>query len=94
MSRPAATTIDLDAEMNSRLLKLAADRKSAPRALLKEAVEQYVDREEKRQAFHADGRKAWEAFSADGLHLTEEEAAEWLDRLAAGDDVDPPKCHG
>lgn len=85
---------ELDPETALRLRKIADERGSAPRALVQEAVEQYVAREERRAAFHADGAAAWRDFEADGLHLTEEEADAWLDRLAAGEDVDPPLCHG
>ncbi|WP_026363223.1 CopG family transcriptional regulator [Methylopila sp. M107] len=93
MAEAQTTILELDPETGERLRKLAEDRRSAPRALMKEAIEQYVDREERRNAFHADGRRAWEAFEKDGLHLTGDEADTWLDRVAAGEDVDPPACH-
>ena len=55
---------------------------------------QYVDREEKREAFRQDGIEAWNEFQATGLHLTVAEADVWLARLEAGEDVKPPECHG
>ena len=55
---------------------------------------QYVDREEKREAFRQDGIKAWNEYRATGLHLTLEEADAWLAKLEAGEDVKPPACHG
>jgi predicted transcriptional regulator len=60
---------------------------------MREAIGQYVEREEKRQAFYDDARKAWEEYQATGLHVTGEEVEAWLTELEAGNDVEPPKCH-
>jgi hypothetical protein len=40
-----------------------------------------------------DALSAWRAYQADGLHLSAEEADAWLEKLEAGDDVEPPACH-
>ncbi|VWC46152.1 hypothetical protein BAR24066_07380 [Burkholderia arboris] len=37
---------------------------------------------------------AWNDFQANGLHVTFEEADAWLAKLEAGEDAEPPKCHG
>ena len=47
--------IEIDPEVNERLQKLAASRHRQPDRLLREAVEQYVEREEKRDALWRDG---------------------------------------
>jgi predicted transcriptional regulator len=60
---------------------------------MREAIEQYLDREEKRDAFHQDALSAWAEYQITGLHVTAEEADAWLARLEAGKDADPPKCH-
>ena len=49
-----STSLKLDAEMKDRVQKLAASRKRTPHWLMKEAVEQYVEREEKREQFARD----------------------------------------
>jgi predicted transcriptional regulator len=90
----SAASVELDPDTSERLRKLADDRRRAPRALMKEAIEQYVDREEKRLAFQADARNAWRDYQSTGLHVTEDEADDWLKRLAGGEDSDPPECHG
>jgi len=36
---------------------------------------------------------AWDEYQATGLHVTEEEADAWLERLEAGDDAPPPAAH-
>lgn len=87
------TSIKLDPEMKDRLERIAERRRRAPHWLLREAVEQFVDREERRAAFLQDAVNAWEDFEATGLHLTSLEADQWLAALEAGEDIDPPACH-
>ncbi|PSO09596.1 transcriptional regulator [Sphingobium sp. AEW4] len=55
---------------------------------------QYVEREEKRETFRQDAIQAWDEYQQTGLHLTLEEADAWLAKLEAGEDAEPPKCHG
>jgi predicted transcriptional regulator len=73
--------------------KLAEAKHRTPHWLMREAIEQYVEREEKRETFRQDGIRAWEAYQATGLHVTHAEADAWLEQLEAGNDVEPPKCH-
>jgi predicted transcriptional regulator len=60
---------------------------------MREAVEQYVEREEKRLQFHQDALTAWADYQATGLHATAPEADAWLAKLEAGKDAAPPECH-
>lgn len=60
---------------------------------MREAITQYVEREEKREAFRQDTLKAWEAYRTTGLHARAEEADAWLAQLEQGDDIEPPACH-
>jgi predicted transcriptional regulator len=60
--------------------------------MMREAIQQYVEREEKREAFRQDGIKAWNEYQATGLHVTQEKADAWLAKLEAGQDVVPPAC--
>jgi predicted transcriptional regulator len=60
---------------------------------MREAIEQYVDREERREQFRQDALAAWAEYQATGLHVTGEEADAWLARLEAGEDAEPPECH-
>lgn len=89
----ATTSVKLDAELKARLNKIAERRRRSPHWLLREAVEQFVEREESRAAFLKDAVTAWNDFEATGLHLTGEEADRWLAELETGRDVDPPACH-
>jgi predicted transcriptional regulator len=93
MATAATTSLKLDPSTKERLQKLAESRQRKPHWLMKEAIEQYVEREEKRQSFRDDAEKAWKDYRATGLHLTAEETDRWLEKLAGGDDAEPPACH-
>ncbi len=89
--RPVAIKIDDD--IKARLKRLAEVRQRTSHWLMREAITQYVDREEKRESFRQDALRAWEAYRMTGLHVTAEEADAWLAKLEQGNDVDPPECH-
>lgn len=40
-----------------------------------------------------DAQQTWMDYVKTGLHLTMEEADEWLAQLEDGRDVEPPECH-
>ncbi len=90
-TRPVA--VKLDPSTRERMKRLANAKHRTPHWLMREAIEQYVDREEKREAFRQDGVRAWETYQATGLHVTHAEADDWLAQLEAGNDVEPPQCH-
>ena len=90
-TRPVAIKIDQDTR--DRVKRLAEARHRTSHWLMREAISQYVEREEKREIFRQDGIKAWNEYQANGLHVTSEEVDAWLGQLEAGDDVDPPECH-
>lgn len=60
---------------------------------MREAIAQYVEREEKREAFKQDALKAWRDYQANGRHLIAAEGDAWLARLEGGEDAEPPDCH-
>lgn len=89
--RPVA--IKIDSEIKERINRLAEARQRSPHWLMREAIFQYVEREEKREALRQDAIKAWNEYQATAQHLTMEEADAWLAKLEAGQDVEPPECH-
>ncbi len=90
---PATTSLKLDPEIKDRVQRLASARRRTAHWIMREAVEQYVEREEKREQFRQDALAAWEHYQATGLHVTGEEADRWLAKLEAGKRAAPPKCH-
>lgn len=90
--RPVAIKIDEDTR--ARVKRLADARQRTPHWLMREAIQQYVEREEQREALRQDTLKAWESYRANGgLHITAEETDVWLSELEQGKDVEPPECH-
>lgn len=61
---------------------------------MREAVDQHVEREKKRQQFREDALAAWDDYRSTGLHLTDREADNWLAKLEAGKAAAVPECHG
>jgi len=90
---PLTTSLKLDTETKERVQRLAAARRRSPHWIMREAIEQYVEREEKREQFRQDALAAWTHYQTTGLHATAEEADAWLAKLEAGKDSRSPKCH-
>lgn len=88
-----ATSIKLDASLKERVKHLAASRRRTSHWIMREAIAQYVEREERLEALNQDSLRAWKDYQETGLHLTLEEADAWLAKLEAGDDAEPPQCH-
>jgi predicted transcriptional regulator len=89
----STTSLKLDSAMKERVHRLASARRRSPHWVMREAVEQYVEREEKREQLRQDVLAAWADYQTTGLHLTAEEADAWLAKLEAGKRAAIPKCH-
>lgn len=92
---PAATTtsLKLDPAMKERVQRVASNQRRTTHWVMREAIEQYIEREEKREQFRLDTLAAWEDFHTTGLHLTDEEVDGWITKLESGEDAPPPECH-
>jgi predicted transcriptional regulator len=97
MSQPhiAAKTVSvkLDAETRSRLENLAETRNRSAHWVMREAISQYVDREEKREAFRQDTIKAWTDYQETGLHASAVEVDTWLSSWGTDNELPVPVCH-
>jgi predicted transcriptional regulator len=82
-------SLEIDGELERRVLHLASLRNRSPHWIMREAIRQYLERE----SFKQDAIDAWESYKANGLHLTMDEFAAWLARLEVDKDAEPPKCH-
>jgi len=93
MPASSTTSLKLDQELKERVQRLAVARRRSPHWVMREAVEQYVGREEKREQMRQEALAAWNHYQATGLHVTGEEADAWLSKLEAGEDAEAPECH-
>ena len=88
-----ATSIKIDEDLKTRIQHLAGVRRRSAHWIMREAIQQYVEREEKREAFKQDALRAWNEYQSAGVHVTAAEADEWLAKLEEGRDVELPECH-
>ncbi|SFT43330.1 ribbon-helix-helix protein, CopG family [Mesorhizobium sp. YR577] len=93
MAVTSTTSLKLDQDTKERVQKLASARRRSAHWLMREAIEQYVEREEKHEKFRQDALTAWAEYQATGKHVTAEEADEWLAKLESGENADVPECH-
>jgi len=88
-----ATSVKLDSELKSRLDRLAGARRRSPHWMMREAIRQFVEREEARESFKQEALKSWREYRETGRHLTLEETAAWLDTWGTEDETDAPPIH-
>lgn len=88
--RPVAIKIDEDTK--ARVKRLAEARHRTPHWLMREAIKQYVEREEKREAFRQDTLKAWDEYRTTGLHASAEDVEAWLASWGTEYELPMPAC--
>ena len=95
MPASAAKTVSvkLDSDIRARVENLAEARHRSAHWVMREAICQYVDREEKREAFRQDAIKAWEEYQETGLHATAAEVDTWLASWGTENELPAPVCH-
>jgi predicted transcriptional regulator len=87
------TTIQMDAAIQDRVDRLADSRQRTTQWMILEAIREYVDREEKREAFQQDAKKAWQEYQETGLHVTGDEVIDWLETWGEENEKAAPVCH-
>ncbi|MCV0397909.1 MAG: CopG family ribbon-helix-helix protein [Rhizobiaceae bacterium] len=88
-----ATSVKLDDELKDRVRALAETRRRSAHWIMREAIAEYVAREEKRESFRQDTLQAWNDYQATGLHATAEEVEEWLAGWGGDEERPAPECH-
>ena len=73
-----ATSLELSDDLMERISKLSAERRRSVQWIIREAIQQYVEREEAREDFRREAEASWVEFQATGMHLTGEETRAWL----------------
>lgn len=88
-----AASVKIDEELKNRIQHLADARRRSPHWIMQEAIREYVEREENRESFKQEALDSWEAYQETGLHVTGQEAREWLNRWGTDKETEIPKCH-
>ncbi len=91
--RAGSVTIKLDDADRDRIASLASVKKRTPHYLMKEAILEYVKREEARQNFIAAAESSFEHFKETGLHISLDEFSTWVDQVQQDAGAPAPSCH-
>lgn len=89
----ATVSIKLDSSDRDRIASLASMKKRTPHYLMKEAILEYVQREEARQNFIKAADASFEHFKETGLHITLDEFSAWVDEVQNNPDTPITACH-
>jgi predicted transcriptional regulator len=93
---PDTTTpvsVKLRDDERERLAALAVAHKRSSHYLLREAVREYLTREEARQSFRDETDRAWLDYEQTGLHATQAEIDRWAKSLGTRKPKRAPKWH-
>ncbi|MDP3618002.1 MAG: hypothetical protein Q8R49_09345, partial [Rhodoferax sp.] len=86
----ATVSLKLDRIERDRIAVLASIKKRTPHYLMKEAILDYVRREEARQNFIAAAEASFEHYKETGLHVSLEEISTWVDAVQTNPDAPVP----
>ena len=76
-------SVKLEDDDHERLASLAAAKRRTPHCLMREAITEYLAREEKLLAFHAEAEAAWTDYTETGLHLSLADMQVWAKKPGA-----------
>jgi len=88
-----ATSVKLDDDLESRIQHLADIRHRSAHWIMREAIRDYVEREEARERFKQEALASWTAYQETGQHLTGQEVRDWLKTWGTDKDTEIPECH-
>lgn len=88
----SAVSVKIEPELRERVKRLAAKRQRTPHSLMRDAIRQYVEREEAREAFLRDADEAWREYRETRLHADSAEVLAWLATRGEETELPPPAC--
>lgn len=88
-----ATSVKLDDDMKSRIQHLADVRNRTAHWIMREAIRDYVEREEAKENFKQEALASWTAYKETGRHLTGQEVRNWLNNWGTDEEGEIPSCH-
>ncbi len=88
-----ATSVKLDDELKNRIQHLADARHRSAHWIMREAIRDYVEREEARESFKQEAMASWKEHQETGQHLTGKEVRNWLNNWGSDKETEIPECH-
>lgn len=88
-----ATTmgVKLDEETCARLKTLGALKRRSAHWLMREAIREYLDKEEQAEARNCEADEAWEAYKHTGEFITNEAMTAWFDTWGTSEETPEPE---
>lgn len=93
MNKHVASGHVLAPDLEKRLARVAERTRRSPADLLEVALHRFLGEIETEDELHAELEDRFREMEETGLHLTNDEVMEWLDRVAKGEDPPLPKAH-
>lgn len=88
-----ATSVKLDEDLKQRIQHLADLRHRSSHWIMREAIRDYVEREEAREHFKQEALASWKSYQETGKHLTGQEVRHWLSTWGTEHEKELPECH-
>jgi len=84
--------IKLPQQDRDRLQQLGAAKKRSAHWLAKEAITQYLDREEAAEQFKQESVARWEDYCRTGKSVPHDAVMRWLESWGTENELETPKC--
>ena len=87
-----AVAVKIDQKIKKRYKELARIKDRSTHWMMREAIKQYVNREEKRESFHQDAIDSWNEYQETGLYAAGGKVTKWINSWGTDDEKDAPEC--
>ncbi|MFC3875535.1 CopG family ribbon-helix-helix protein [Neisseria musculi] len=91
-TQSAPVAVKLTPETKERLRIVAEQQDRSIHWLMKEAVNQFLDREESKAALRAAADESWRHYQETGAGMALEKANDWMDQIISGKKAKPLEC--
>jgi len=88
-----ATSVKLDDDLKNRIQHLADIRHRSAHWIMREAIRDYVERQEAREQFKQEALASWTVYQGTGQHLIGQEVHDWLKTWGTDKETEIPECH-
>jgi predicted transcriptional regulator len=83
--------VKLDEEIRDRLKSLGASKQRSPHWLMREAIREYLEKEEAIEARNREADQAWTDYQQSGRFVGHDAMAAWLDTWGTGREGPAPE---
>ncbi|MCD6581887.1 MAG: CopG family ribbon-helix-helix protein [Desulfuromusa sp.] len=88
-----AMSVKLDDDLKCRVQQLAQRQQRTAHRIMREAIRDYVEKEEAKERFVQEALASWSSYKQTGKHLTGHEVRKWLQTWGTDNETGIPECH-